>query len=133
MDIVAHAVVGAAVGSNFNHPFLGAVVAVLPDAVLGLERKLKPNKAYKLMHSFLFASCVCAVLALVTDLSLVVYLAWLSHIALDMPTHCKQWAPRPLYPFSDKSLGNFEEWEFFNSSWKYGLALTIGIILICAL
>ena len=134
MDVVSHALAGAASGAVFGHPIIGAIVAVLPNSVLGLQRRKAPPVAYRYSHSVLTALCVPAALALLPlqhTIPLAVALAWLSHIALDVPTHGELWAPRLMYPFSQFKLGNFIEWEFGSRTWYFGSFLTLVWIAIC--
>lgn len=132
MDIATHALVGAAIGLNYNAPVMGAVIGAAPDLVLGVKRKLNPTKLYKLTHSFL----VCAVVGLGLYYSgltsLLVFQAWLSHIVLDAVTHSNEWAPRPFYPFTERTFKlNIPEWEFGNSTWYFGILFSIMVVLLC--
>lgn len=134
MDILSHAIAGAASGHVFGHEIYGALFAVLPDAVLGLRRKVCPTQLYKLTHSLAsFPGVLVCLFAAGVPPTIVhaVSLAWLSHIVLDIPTHGKLWAPRVLYPFTDARLGCFAEWEFFSPSWHRGLIFTILWSVVC--
>lgn len=119
---MTHAVVGACTGNVFGRPFVGAMVAVLPDLVLGVKRRKFPNKAYKITHSWI-GLLVCAFAP--------GYIFWpyLSHILLDIPTHGKDWAPRLFYPSSICIPAS--EWEFFNISWWIGLILAFLWVVVC--
>jgi hypothetical protein len=134
VDIFSHALAGAATGLPFGHPVLGAVVAALPDAVLGLHRRAAPTTAYNLTHSLLglWAATVVASL-LGWEVATTVCLALLSHLALDMPTHGKQWAPPLLFPWWHHRFSAGSEWEFFNASWWYGFKITLLWISTCVL
>ena len=125
MDIISHAVAGAAVGTAFGHPIMGALFGVLPDLVLGVDRHINPPTAYNATHSATFVAGV-GLLAGVGLWSVVPALALLSHILLDLPTHGKRWAPPLLYPFSERRYSMGTEWEWFNRSWWQGLALTLA-------
>jgi len=131
MDIFTHAVVGAVAGLQVNHPIVGAIAGVMPDVVLGVNRKLAPNIAYKLTHSLLICAVCSLLLIAYTPYGVAVLAGWLSHIILDIPTHGKQWAPMPLYPFSNFAFRYFNEWEWLDATWFKGLALAISFILIC--
>jgi membrane-bound metal-dependent hydrolase YbcI (DUF457 family) len=124
MDIVNHAVAGAAVGAAFGRPIVGALFGVLPDLVLGVKRLTLPTRAYNLTHSLLFSAVVglVASVALGSPLPL---LALLSHLLLDLPTHGSVWAPPLLYPFSDKRFSYGEEWEWFSPDWWVGFYITL--------
>jgi len=120
----------------YGHPIVGAVAGVMPDLVLGVRRRQRPNPAYRYTHSLL----VCVVFSgfaimLNFDIGLAIFMGWLLHIVVDIPTHGNEWAPRPLYPFNTELMFNFphHEWEFFNESWCWGLILSIGICIICVL
>lgn len=131
MDLLTHAVVGAAAGATVGQPFAGLVAGVAPDIVLGIRRRASPNTAYKLTHSL----TVCVLLALPMGLlfgAWGVLLGWFSHIFLDTFTHGDQWAPRPIYPLSDFhfKLG-VEEWEFFNTTWFLGLFASAIMVILC--
>lgn len=125
MDILSHAVAGAAVGAAYGQPVLGAVCGLLPDLALATPKRLTlPTVAYNATHS----------LAIVLPLglaggalfgSVVPLLALLSHILLDLPTHGKHWAPPLLYPFTKTRYSCGTEWEWFNRSWWQGFVLTL--------
>lgn len=126
MDIVSHAVAGAFTGLLFGEPVLGATVAVIPDLVLVGKRRELPPAFYDVTHSLLFM-VVCLVgsaFIMGPNTGLVVGWALLSHLFLDIPTHGDKWAPPLLYPFSKERSGCGTEWEFFNGTWWFGLALT---------
>jgi membrane-bound metal-dependent hydrolase YbcI (DUF457 family) len=122
VDVVSHAVAGAAVGAAFGHPVLGAAFGVLPDVVLGLQRRLTPPAAYNATHSLAFAVGLGAVAwaLLGTPVPL---LALLSHLLLDVPTHGPNWAPPLFYPFSLRRFGGGREWEWFNATWWQGILI----------
>lgn len=134
MDIFFHALAGAAAGSVFGHPFVGAITAVCPDVVLGLQRRNSPSVAYRYTHSILTALCVAAGVALLplpVTVALAVAVAWVSHLVLDIPTHGAVWAPRLFYPFTQFYFKGFTEWEFRNRAWYNGAILTLIWMLIC--
>lgn len=133
MDIVTHAIVGAATGLPFGRPVLGAVVAIVPDLVLGYKRKLEPSGWYDVTHSLSFLLFVYTAVWLLIGpaTALVVALALASHLVLDMPTHGAAWAPPLLYPFHTHRVSLGLEWEFFNESWMHGLLVSLIWILTC--
>lgn len=125
MDILSHAIAGAAVGQAFGRPVLGAVCGVAPDlALLTWQRLSTPTAAYNAAHSALVLGGA-GLLAAAASASVVPLLALLSHLLLDVPTHGKQWAPPLLYPLSSKRYSMGTEWEWFNRSWWQGLGLTL--------
>lgn len=136
MDIVTHAVVGFATGAVFGHPWLGAVCAVLPDVVLGVRRRAAPTGAYNATHS-LFCPLAGGLLTLLLTnrpmAALAVLAALLSHIAIDLPTHGKHWAPPLLYPLSKKRCVFGCEWEFFNDSWLIGFGISTLWVIVCTI
>lgn len=123
MDIASHMVAGAAMGAAFGQPVLGAVCAVLPDLVLPVKRIHTVTRLYTLSHSLL-AVVIAGGLLWVLLGTVVPLLALLSHVALDIPTHSKKWAPALLYPVSSKRYSLGDDWEFFSPSWWTGLSLT---------
>ena len=123
MDIVSHAVAGAATGHIFGQPLLGAAIAVLPDLMLFGPRRKEPPFLYDVTHSLL---CVVVLGALGGLLGTWLPLwALLSHLALDLPTHGPRWAPVLAFPLSRQRYSFGEEWEWGSRSWFNGLALTI--------
>jgi hypothetical protein len=135
MDLVTHAIVGAATGSVFGRPVLGAVCAVLPDLVLGVRRRALPTQLYSVTHSLLFSVWLGITLAPLDNgvAGLCGALAVLSHIAIDLPTHGKDWAPPLFYPYSLKRYSFGVEWEFFNASWYKGAAISTIWVITCLL
>ena len=125
MDFVSHALAGAATGYAFGHPVAGAVLGVLPDAVLGIRRRGAPNCAYNATHSLTFI-VACGAIACPFGWGAFVMLSLSSHIILDLPTHGEKWAPVLLYPFSKKRFSFGEEWEWFSPSWWFGLGVTLA-------
>lgn len=124
MDIINHAVAGAAVGASFNAPILGAIIAILPDVPIFGPRRKEPTEAYMFTHSFLFLFILTGAAIYIENISLgtMVFLCILSHLVLDIPTHGKTWSPALFYP--DKVRFVFgHEWEFFNDTWFYGLKI----------
>lgn len=129
MDILTHALVGAAIGSRAESPAIGAcvgaVVAVLPDlALCSIKRLPRPTEPYKWSHS------VWPILV-IWMFSPLMALCYASHLVLDIPTHASTWAPRPFYPWHHR-IGVFREWEWFNRTWWTGAALA-GILVLLAL
>lgn len=125
MDIFSHAAAGAAMGSAFGRPLTGAFFALMPDFfLLSIKRVKLPTPMYTASHSLPFAAIIGATGALV-GFGPVVFLALLSHILLDLPTHGKLWAPALFTPFSDRRYSFGEEWEFFNDSWILGFIITL--------
>jgi len=126
MDIITHAVAGAATGAAFGRPLLGAAVAVVPDSALWLRYRLaRPPAAYSAAHGLL-APCLAGSVAMMLfgpAISALVFFAWLSHIVLDIPTHGEEWSPRLFWPDNRPVFIGFQEWEWFNRSWWRGLAL----------
>lgn len=132
MDIVTHAVVGAATGGAFGRPFTGAFFAILPDLFLfSVKRRDTPTAAYNASHSLAGLVLVAGLAALYEPvLGAVAFFAYASHLWLDVPTHGKQWAPPLMWPSKHRySIG--QEWEWFNSSWWYGLFLATIWIIVC--
>jgi len=124
MDIFIHGLVGTAIGYKFEQPVTGLLFGILPDFVLGIRRKPHPNTLYRITHSFLFA--------LLFILFPVAFLSLLSHIFIDIFTHCEEWSPRIVYPH-DFHVKIFSEWEYFNKSYILGLFLSLIIILLLSL
>lgn len=124
MDIVSHAISGAAMGAAFGRPLEGALFAILPDMVLPIKRIYKPIARYNLSHSLLTILPLGAALWAFTG-SPVALIALLSHVALDIPTHGPKFAPTLFYPVSEKRFSYGSDWEFFSPSWWAGLTLTI--------
>lgn len=139
MDIFTHALVGAVTGGALGHPLLGAVVAVLPDLPLWVQRRpASPPAAYLALHSGLAAVLLAVACALCTyggfisvTFAVTVVACWLSHIVLDVPTHGNEWQPRLLWPNKKYLLfpDTIEEWEFFNLTWLIGLKLAVAWIV----
>ena len=133
MDIASHALAGASVGNYFGNSLAGAVIAIIPDIVLGIKRKEFPNKLYNLTHSLLGIFFISLFLYLVLNTFsvfdsngfLAIYLCLLSHIVLDLGTHGGDWAPPLFYPVVSKRFMPQQEWEFFNKSWFVGLLTTL--------
>lgn len=143
MDALTHAAVGAATGYAFGGVILagvGAVVAVLPDLPIWVgKRRATPPQGYIAAHSGL---AIVAVLLLAVfqfyfrgalwETCATISLAWVSHIVLDLPTHCKTWQPKLLYPFSNRVLfAKAREWEWFDETWFMGFAIALTWIWIC--
>jgi hypothetical protein len=124
MDIVSHALAGAATGAAFGRPILGAFFGVLPDVVIGIKRRKLPSTAYDATHSLVGIITIGAIGTAVTGSALPIF-ALLSHLILDMPTHGDKWAPPLLFPFDSMRFSCGEEWEWFNRSWCLGLLLTL--------
>lgn len=131
MDIVTHAVVGAASGAVFGHPIVGAAVAVLADLPIVGPRRAKPNAWYNLTHSLGFALWLTLVFGWTRNLAATISLAALSHIILDAFTHGQIWAPTLCFPFKDRRFSYGEEWEWFNKSWWNGLSIAVAWVMVC--
>lgn len=123
MDILTHAIVGAAVGIKFESLLPCVIASVAPDIILGIKRKLTPSIPYKFLHS-IFPVCALYLFGFKAEA-----IAWATHIVLDIPTHGRLWSPNLLYPFYRRGFSCFDEWEFFNASWLKGLALSIGVVI----
>jgi membrane-bound metal-dependent hydrolase YbcI (DUF457 family) len=131
MDIFTHALVGAATGAAFDRPVAGALYAVMPDLVLGsLKRRRLPTPAYNVSHSLaaLLAVTVAAYLYPApfggARIAACAFFCYLSHLILDAATHGPQWAPMLLWPVRIRFSGG-DEWEWFNTSWFKGFALSL--------
>lgn len=124
MDVLSHAAAGAATGSFYGRPLLGALIAVIPDLVLPMQRVLMPPRAYKLTHNLAFVTA--AALLSPPGFRGLVFWCLLSHLFLDFFTHGEEWAPRLLYPWSDARVSPFGEWEWFNRTWWAGFCLTLN-------
>lgn len=130
MDVLSHAAAGAATGSFYGRPLLGALIAVIPDLVLPLQRVANPPRRYKLTHNLLFVVCA-GVAASYFGLGWLVFWCLLSHLFLDFFTHGDAWAPRLLYPWSDAYVSPLcGEWEWFNRTWWAGFCLTLNWSII---
>ena len=125
MDIISHAIAGAATGQYFGRPILGAAIAIVPDLSLGIKRKLVPNIMYDFCHTLYFCIFSSWIAFLFTDYGLLVFFALFSHLFLDIPTHGEQWAPKLFYPWLNTRYGFGAEWEWFSPIWWYGLFITI--------
>ena len=124
MDIASHFIAGASVGIYYGKPLIGGFLGILPDLVLGLQRKAEPTKLYRVTHSFLFLLLVTALFAY-TSFYMLVFWALFSHLLLDYFTHGPMWSPNLFYPSKRTlHLKFISEWEFFNSSWTLGFILT---------
>jgi membrane-bound metal-dependent hydrolase YbcI (DUF457 family) len=132
MDIVTHAVVGAATGAAFGRPFAGMAFAVLPDLFLfSVKRRDTPTAAYNASHSFAGLVLVTILAGLYApSLGGVAFFAYASHIVLDVPTHGERWAPPLMWP-SKRRYSMGDEWEWFNYSWFHGAFLAILWIIVC--
>lgn len=126
MDIITHAVVGAITGATMGHPIIGAVAAVVPDSALWLGRRpARPPALYSAAHGLL-APCLFAAITMALFgplISAVVFFSWLSHIVLDIPTHEGEWSPRLFWPDTRPVFAGYEEWEWFNEAWWFGLLI----------
>lgn len=135
MDIITHAIIGAAYGAKFGSPIAGAVAGVLPDAVLGLKRKAAPTHSYNLTHSLAgLCGATIATNLLFPQYAWAVFFGWFLHIVLDMFTHGDKWAPPLLYPFTKTRYSiTGKEWEFGNNSFYFGLLIAIGLLCLALL
>lgn len=130
MDIVSHAIAGAAAGVPFGRPLLGAFFGVLPDIVIIGKRRELPSKAYDFMHS-IFGVGLFGLAGTYATGSIAPLVAILSHLLLDLPTHGDKWAPPLLFPFDSMRFSCGEEWEFGNLSWWQGVLFTLLWVVIC--
>lgn len=131
MDIITHAVAGAYTGSFFGHPIAGAIAGIAADLpIMRVKRYPSPPPAYNATHSLAAAVIVgIAGYALYGNAGL--FLAYLSHLYLDLFTHGKEWGSMLLYPLP-KRFSFMPEWEFFNSSFYLGLFLAVlWSVLLC--
>lgn len=124
MDLINHSIAGASTGYAFNKPLEGAIIAIIPDLVLGIKRKQFPTELYNLNHSLVFVLSTGIFYWIANGSSLVLF-ALFSHIILDLPTHGKIWAPPLFYPFNSRRYSFGKEWEWFSQSWWIGFILTI--------
>ncbi len=141
MDVVVHAIVGAGTGAAFGRPILGAVVAILPDMPLWFRRRqAKPPYAYALLHSgpmlaymAVLFGLAWGIFGLAWQTPVVVWLAWASHVAIDIPTHAKLWQPKLLWPSEWVVFPQAQEWEFFNGAWWFGLLISSLwlVVMVC--
>lgn len=134
MDIITHAVVGAAAGSVFGHPVIGVIGGVLSDLSIIGARKPKPTSNYNVGHSLVFMAITlfwCFVFSYTPAMIGAMMLGLFSHLFLDLFTHGPEWAPPLLYPFNNHRFSYGEEWEWFNASWWQGLAISISFALLC--
>lgn len=123
MDIVCHAIAGAAVGYAFNEPLWGAIGGIFPDIVLGIRRRALPTGLYNFTHSVIGVWVMGCAGCWLGD-SPAFLLALISHVLLDLFTHGPTWAPPLAWPYLGRySFG--QEWEYFNNSWCTGAGLTI--------
>lgn len=131
MDIVTHVLVGAVSGAVCGLPVpVGGLIAAAPDLPLIGKRRQTPPKLYRFTHSLWFTAIVIPFYLYDTSWGNGALLALLSHYVIDLPTHGKLWAPRLLWP-SDQILICWREWEFFNTSWFVGLAVSIIWCALC--
>lgn len=135
MDIITHAIVGAATGAVAGRPVLGMVAGVLPDLAIWFgKRRVYPPTLYTALHCIL-APLIAALISIpifgVTG-CVVVFLAWCSHIFLDVITHGFVWSPKLFWPaLPDPVFSNIQEWEWFNRSWWRGLTVALIWIVLC--
>jgi len=124
MDIISHAIAGAAVGFHYGSPIVGALVGIAPDCVLSIKRLHYPTNLYNHTHSII-PLVILGIYDYFYTTQPIVFFALLSHIILDLPTHGKIWAPALFYPYSKKRYSFGDEWEWFSTSWFTGLIITI--------
>ena len=131
MDIITHAVVGAYTGSFFGHPIAGAIAGIAADLpIMLVKRYPSPPPAYKATHS-LAAAVIVGIAGYLLYGNAALFLAYLSHLYLDLFTHGKEWGSVLLYPYP-KRFSFMPEWEFFNSSFYLGLFLAVlWSVLLC--
>lgn len=135
MDIITHAITGAATGALFGRPIVGAAAAVWPDLVLGFRRKYAPTEYYDIAHAVIPMSCLMygPIVSFTLDwkLGVCMMVCYWTHIILDVLTHGDDWAPKLFAPFSQKRCSFGDDWEWFNRSWWVGLTVAIIWTAIC--
>ena len=137
MDIINHAITGAAIGASVElsprSVLIGTLTGIAPDVSdfpLFYKRREIPTDLYAISHSFeVFLGMLAA--GLIFDGFFVVSMAWCAHILLDYITHGETWGPKFII-LKIPVPKRFEEWEFFNWSWWRGLGTNFvfcGVIL----
>ena len=81
---------------------------------------------YRITHSFT-ALTVFGILFYLyfPDSYLVMTFAYFLHLAVDVPTHSKEWATRLFYPFSDFHIDGYNWWENKTVSLIFWLVLAV--------
>lgn len=126
MDIFSHAIAGAAVGHYYGSPIIGVIIAISPDLVLIGKRRKLPTVFYDFCHSFLALIVSGPLFGFIFNIEYILaYLAYFSHLYLDLFTHGKIWGSPLLWPFSNKRFPYGQEWEFNTRIWYIGLIFTI--------
>jgi membrane-bound metal-dependent hydrolase YbcI (DUF457 family) len=159
MDIVSHALIGWIIcllaGIYDWQAFWIILFSVIADIVLipayivlGKENKrflwIAKNgdwresqqkhpvlaKAYDTTHSLFFAVIVIYPAVIIFNLPKLAFAAYLSHLAVDIFSHKKEWAIKIFYPFKFKINGFSDAWAwpvyFMAISW----AILLTIILL---
>lgn len=123
MDILTHAAVGAYTGSLFGYPITGAICGIAADLpIMRITRYKAPPLAYNATHSAI-AAVIVGMAGYAIQGSPAAFLAYCSHLFLDVFTHGKQWGSPLLYPIPYR-FSFMPEWEFFNKSFWCGLFLS---------
>jgi len=151
MDIGTHFVTGLVLSSFFESPeakgacIVGSVIAdiALVPIYVHICRKKKTwrpweylgNKHYELppenlmkiyhtVHSLFFLALLFGISFVLDNLIFKAFsVGYLSHIMWDIPTHTKEWASKPLYPFYSLTIEGVDNW------WKNRYMLG-GMVLI---
>lgn len=117
MDILSHIILANTISSGV----LTTAGAILPDLTM-IKRKTKPDKYYVFMHSPFSALFTFAI-------NPALGVGHLSHIVLDFFTHGGDFSPQIFFPISKWRCKYFKEWEFFNSSFWFGISIVLLVIL----
>ncbi|HQK63545.1 MAG TPA: hypothetical protein PLF16_00140 [Candidatus Staskawiczbacteria bacterium] len=160
MDIVSHALIGWIIcllaGAHVPQAFWIILFSVIADIVLipayiilgknnkrflwiakngdwhGLAEK-HPflATAYDITHSLFFAVVIIYPAVIVFGLPKLAFAAYLSHLAVDIFSHKKEWAIKIFYPFKFKINGFSDVWAwpvyFMAISWAVLLAMILLI------
>jgi membrane-bound metal-dependent hydrolase YbcI (DUF457 family) len=95
------------IGASISHPFLDLFLR-------------------EIFHSFVFTFLVIFPLVWLFKLPKGVFLVYLIHLLIDIPTHSGEWAIKPFYPFSNYSINGFTDaW-----SWPIKYMITSWIIIL---
>ena len=155
MDIGTHAITGLVLSSFFESPeakvacIVGSVIADIalapiylpicrkkktwrPWVYLGSEHYELPSKnlmkIYHTVHSLFFLAILFGVSWALNNLILMAFsIGYLSHIVWDIPTHTKEWASKPLYPFHSLTIEGIDNW--WKNRYMLGGMLLIWILL----
>jgi hypothetical protein len=148
MDIITHALIGAAIAPTPKYLLPMAAAGIIPDlwTVLPLTEyvfrhrgrynnrefwRTMPSRYYRLRnwsHSIWLPVMVAAVSSLFWSTLWWLVIPWLVHIIVDLPTHAlyHSTAVRPLYPIST--------WQFRGAfNWYDRLRFTVTVLALMAL